>query len=205
MDALADQIHVEVDQFVIRNKDLSRTNLQQSLDEMFASGTWGADAAALHPNSSGARAIVAYTLDKGGWHGPGATSFRLRAYETRGGHLTLADSTGEDFDGYAGITVKQFSSSYPEATWFIVSGSLTGANGPQIRMRGYQFKAGKFRTKWMPGDAWGDFKIGVTPEGFTVDGEFYREDGGRHEVYGIRDDQITLKRASKLKELTTAR
>jgi hypothetical protein len=164
-----------------------------------------AEAVALYPRSTGAAAIVAYTVDKSGWHGPGATSFRLRAYETRGGRLVLTDSTGGDFDGYASLAVKQLTSTDPGSdAWFIVSGRLTGANGPNTRMRGYRYEAGKFHTMWMPADAWGDFTIRVTQGGFTVDGDYYREDDHRHEVYHVGYGQIQLQRSSKPKR-TTAR
>jgi hypothetical protein len=40
-------------------------------------------------------------------------------------------------------------------------------------------RVGRFRTVWMPENAWGDFAIVLRDDGFTVKGNYYR--GGTRE------------------------
>jgi hypothetical protein len=112
----------------------------------------------------------------------------LNAYDKVGASLRHSDSTGRDMDGYAGLEVKELYSPVPDEIWLLVSGHLTGANGPKIRMRVFAFDGTKFRTVWMPANVWGSFTTRVTPHGFTVDGEYYRPNLQRHDVYYLAPD-----------------
>ena len=114
--------------------------------------------------------------------GPRATSVTLRAYNLAGGRFELADLTGDNLDGYGSVSVKELHS--PVSMPLLVWGQMTGANGPNIRMRVYTYDGKKFRTVWMPENSWGNFTIHVTAHGFTVGGEYYREDHARHVPLG---------------------
>jgi hypothetical protein len=50
--------------------------------------------------------VIAYEIDKG-FMGVGGTSVTIRAYRASPGKFTLADSTGNNLDGYANISVKE--------------------------------------------------------------------------------------------------
>jgi hypothetical protein len=41
-----------------------------------------------------------------------------------------------------------------------------------------------------PANAWGAFTVGLTDRGFTIDGNYYREDKRRHDVYLLAEDGI---------------
>jgi hypothetical protein len=118
-------------------------------------------------------------LSKAGIMGPGGTSVALRMNVERKGHLVLSDATGSDLDGYGQMSVIELRSPAPRETWFLLTGKLTGANGPNTRMRIYAYDGQRFRTVWMPENAWGDFAIVLRDDGFTVKGNYYR--GGTRE------------------------
>jgi hypothetical protein len=122
--------------------------------------------------------------------GQGATSVTLRAYNAVEGHFKLADLTGDNLDGYGDVSVKELHSPVPDEMWLLVWGHMTGANGPNIRMRVYAYGGKKFRTMWMPENSWGGFTVHVTDRGFTVDGGYYREDGVRHDAYFLAPDGL---------------
>jgi hypothetical protein len=86
-------------------------------------------------------------------------------------------------DGYANVSVKTLPSPVPGQIWFLLWGQATGANGPNIRMRGYAYDGNKFRTVWMPANEWSNFTIRVDANGFTIDGEYYRSGKKRHDAY----------------------
>jgi hypothetical protein len=79
----------------------------------------------------------------------------------------------------------------PRETWFLLSGNLTGANGPNNRMRLYAHEGHEFQTVWIPEDVWGDFTVSPRDFGFTVTGTYYRG-GTREDQYGIAADRVYL-------------
>jgi hypothetical protein len=68
---------------------------------------------------------------------------------------------------------------------------MTGANGPNTRMRLYAHEGHEFRTVWMPEDVWGDFTISGWDLGFTVAGTYY-PGGARDDQYGISAERVYL-------------
>jgi len=139
--------------------------------------------------------VIAYEIDKG-FMGTGGTSVTLRAYGASSGKFTLADSTGDNLDGYANISVKELRStaqSLPKGAgdvWLLAWGYMTGANGPNVRMRLFAFDGDKFRTVWMPENSWGYFEIAITSNGFVVEGDYYKEARKRHDTYVLTEDGL---------------
>lgn len=198
MDAVTDQIHAEVDRYVTRTadgkkEDWNRTAVEIGLRQVLQS-TSDLPATTFVCNSGEARGlVVAYSLSKGGWMGEGSTSFMLRAYGTQGGQMQLLSSTGSDMDGYSGLSILKLHPRAAEQDWFVVSGYMTGANGPNERMRAYAYRDGKFKTIWMPANAWGEFRLRATELGFILDGEYYKSSQKRHEVYVLAEDGLYLR------------
>jgi hypothetical protein len=199
MNKLADEIHAEMDRYVTstvtpKSIDSRWVALAKEMTTILATADHGRPPVVMDPRSTPGALVVAYTLHKGGWHGDGATSFRLRAYRPQGGLLKLADATGADMDGYGDNSVHTLRA--PGAAsgevWFVVRGQMTGANGPNIRMRAYMYKTGTFTTMWMPANAWGNFTIRITDHGFVVDGPYYRENARRHENFFVSPGYISV-------------
>ena len=136
--------------------------------------------------------IVAYNQHKGRLMGERSTSMTLRAYNKTATGVKLTDVTGEAMDGYGDISVKELHSPVPGGIWLLVWGQMTGANGPNVRMRVYAYDGGKFRTIWMPANVWGNFAVTITDSGFTLDGPYYREGGERHDTYTAASDGLYL-------------
>jgi hypothetical protein len=61
-------------------------------------------------------------------------------------------------------------------------------------MRLYAFAGEKFRTLWAPENIWGEFSVQVTPDGFRVDGDYYRGNRRRHARYSVDEEGIYLAR-----------
>ena len=57
-------------------------------------------------------------------------------------------------------------------------------------MRIYTFDGAKFRTVWMPENVWGSFTIAVTSSGFTVKGNYYKENRTRNDAYFVSPDAV---------------
>lgn len=74
--------------------------------------------------------------------------------------------------------------------WLLLRGQMTGANGPNVRMRVYAYDGAKLRTVWMPENSWGAFAVRVTEQGFAVDGDYYRTGHPRHDRYVVTDDGL---------------
>jgi hypothetical protein len=138
--------------------------------------------------------LVFYSIQKG-FVGDHSTTTVLQAYDEAGASVNLSDSTGRDMDGYARLDVKELHSPVPDEIWLLVSGQMTGANGPNIRMRVFAYDGAKFRTIWMPANVWGEFATRVTPDGFSVDGQFYQSDRQRHDTYSLATNGLYLKRS----------
>lgn len=191
IDELAVRIHREVDNFIakaITPADLNRGIVESGLRLVLSSASYESPVA-FTSEQNGRRLAIAYMLSKAGQQGPGGTSVTLRMYIERDGHLVLADATGSDFEGYASISVVELRSPAPREAWFLLSGKLTGANGPNTRMRIYAFDSQRFGTVWMPENVWGAFAIAVDDMGFTVKGNYYRG-GAREERYFLSDDGV---------------
>lgn len=126
--------------------------------------------------------IVAYEFNLGELMGPSATIVTIRAYKVAQGHFRFTSATGQDMDGFARLSLQELHFSKPQERWVLVSGYLTGANGPLNGMRLYAYDGLRFRTAWTS-NTWGNFTATVTPNGFTVDGEYYRTNKRRYETY----------------------
>ena len=190
IDELAARIHREVDDFIaqaITPADLTEF-VELSLRQVLGSASDG-EAVVFASEHDRKRLAIVYTLGKARRHGTGATSVALRIYVERRGRFVLADSTGADLDGYIPESVKELPSPVPRESWFLLSGQLTGANGPNMRMRIYAFDGERFRTIWMPENAWGNFDIIVDDDGFTVKGHYYRG-GPREDGYFLSEDGV---------------
>ena len=190
-DALAARIHREVDDFVAQTltpADLNRGVVERRLQQVLSSVLLEQPKVSVS-QQNGRRLAIAYVLSKVGFMGPGGTSVALRMYVERNGHLLLADATGSDFDGYVDLSVTELRSPTPRETWILLSGRLTGANGPNTRMRLYAYNGQGFRTVWMPENVWGVFSVTVGDGSFTVKGDYYRG-GRRNERYAIGEDGV---------------
>jgi hypothetical protein len=202
LDAVVSQIHREVDAYIARtvdgkHLDLDRKSVEQGLKQILVQ-EYDEPAFAFVLNSARGRSlIVAYALHKGLMMGERATSVTLRAYKTTDIGVELADFTGDDMAGYGNVSVKELHSPVPDETWLLVLGYMTGANGPNVRMRVYAYNGTKFRTMWMPENVWGAFTIRVTDHGFTVDGSYYREGQERHDRYFLAPDGLYLSPSGK--------
>lgn len=122
--------------------------------------------------------------------GSGGTAVTLRVYHVRGGRFRLANIAGKNMDGYGRVTVKELHSPKQGEVWLLLWGYMTGANGPNVRMRVVACDGKQFRDVWMPENSWGAFKVNVTANGFTVEGEYYREGGLRRDAYFIAEDGL---------------
>jgi hypothetical protein len=197
MDEVASQMQREIDNYVVRtvnpkHADLDCKSVVQDLKQILGEVAVGAPSAFVMDSPHGRSLIVAYTLGKGFAMGPGATSVVLRSYRATDRGLNVGDTTGEDMNGYANVSVKTLPSPTPGLVWFLLWGQMTGANGPNIRMRGYAYDGNRFKTVWMPANEWGNFTIRVDANGFTIDGEYYRSGKKRHDVYTLAPDSFYL-------------
>ena len=202
LDDVVSQIHNEVDAYIARTVDrkqldLDRKSIEQGLKQILVQVYDESASAFVLDSASGRSLIVVYALRKGTLMGERATSVTLRAYKATDIGVELADFTGDDMDGYGNLSVKELHSPVPDETWLLVLGYMTGANGPNVRMRVYAYDGAKFRTMWMPENVWGAFTIRVTDHGFTVDGSYYREDKERHDTYFLGPDGLYLRPSGK--------
>jgi hypothetical protein len=119
--------------------------------------------------------------------GPGATSVTVRLYAADHGGFRLRSAAGREMDGYASPSLIRLHSPIPGQIWVLLSGFMTGANGPSNEIRVYVYDGTKFRSMWAD-DQWGNFAIRVTDRGFTVSGDYYTGASGRnppprHDLY----------------------
>ncbi|MBS1826030.1 MAG: hypothetical protein JST93_11970 [Acidobacteria bacterium] len=141
-----------------------------------------------HPKN-GRFLMAVYTLDRG-FMGQGGTAVILRVYQASGGRFILANVAGNNMDGYGNVTVKQLHSPTRGEAWLLLWGYMTGANGPNMRMRVFACDGRAFRSVWMPENVWGSFRVNVTATGFAVEGEYYRERNVRRDAYSVAEDGI---------------
>jgi len=203
-DEITAAIHSEVDSYVRRTVAASgeRFNLERLQSGLRTILPKSGDLRSVYEGNSpdGRYLIVVYAFSKGGTHGTGATAVMVRAYSASGG-LRLSDVAGSDMEGYASIVADEIhppvspgADSTTGAKYFLLSGYMTGANGPNNRMRLYAFDGRKFRSVWMPENVWGHFTVQPTRVGFVIDGDYYRASGKRHDEYVLSDDGVYLVR-----------
>jgi len=206
MDVVLAQIHAEVESFVLRTADtrqadLNKGSVAQGLEQILPKS--GLTRAVFVLNSGNHRSlIVVYALLRGHIQTPNGTSVAIRAYnETTIGNspsglsrtgLRLADVAGEDMNGYAGLELTELHAPEAGKVWLLLSGRAMGANGPNTRMRIYQYDGETFKPVWMPENIWGSFDVSVTVDGFNIVGDYYRQDRKRRDGYILYDyDGIT--------------
>jgi hypothetical protein len=202
MDVVMSQIHAEVEGFVMRTADtrqrgLNRDAVAQGLRQILSMSDEPRPVFVL--TSANRRSlIVAYVLNRGYMMTPNGTSVAIRAYnETTSGispsgvsttDLRLSDVAGEDMNGYAGLSMTELHSSVAGKLFLLLSGEAMGANGPNTRMRIYEYDGEKFRAIWMPENIWGRFSVRPTDNGFTVEGYYYRDGRKRRDGYALYED-----------------
>jgi hypothetical protein len=199
MDALIVQIHAEVDRYVIRRAhpgklDSDRRRIENDLRIILSSATEMPPIVFSLHSDDGDTLIVNYALRKGIMMGPGATSVRLRSYRAKGNRIELSAWTGSDMDGYQTISVKQLHPPTASESWILMLGYMSGANGPNSRMRIYARNSGKFRTMWMPANEWRNVTVRLTDFGFSVEGAYYREIKNKRETYNLGSDGVYVVR-----------
>ncbi len=197
-DAVTAKVHAEVDAFIRRtaaNPPFSVDRLAIGLRQILPPGEPSTVIRGRSAKTTG-HFIAAYVVYKGEVMGPGATSVMLRAYVRTARRVALRDVTGSDMDGYGRLSILEIhpqpsSPLAPIAENFVLlSGYMTGANGPNNRMRLYVYDGTRFRPVWMPANEWGDFDVKVVEGGFTVVGSYYRESRRRNERYVVSDDGL---------------
>jgi hypothetical protein len=194
MNAVASQIHREIDLYIARAVHPSHVDprdVTRHLKQILGSSEDETPSAFVINGGDGPSLIVAYNLLKGGLMGVGGTSVTLRAYVARQGAFRLVAAAGEEMDGYAGISFIKLHSPGTNELWLLLSGILTGANGHNYRMRLYAYSQAEFRTMWAPENAWGDFTVRVTDNGFAIDGDYYHEAKRRHDIYFVEEDGVS--------------
>jgi hypothetical protein len=197
VDNVISHIHSEVDAYLFsivdpkQQIDLERKQAEQGLNQILPKVDATPSVFALDSDKDSSL-ILAYLLHKGTLMGSGSTSVMLRAYRMTDSGVALSDFAGSDLDGYGRVSVKELHSPIPDEAWLLVWGYMTGANGPNVRMRVYAYNGTKFRTMWMPENAWATFTIEVTDDGFTIDGDYYRQNKERHDRYFLSPDGLYL-------------
>ena len=136
------------------------------------------------------RALLIFDNIQNGTMGVESSYAALTAFNVDGAKLVLSDSTGSDMNGYGGIDVKELHSPAQNQIWLLFSGRLTGANGPNCRMRVFAYDGQKFRIVWAPPNVWGNFTTQVTQDGFVVSGDYYKSNQRRLEKYHVAADGL---------------
>jgi len=188
---LVAQIHQAVDNYIMGTSNghvvgINRDHMARDLKQILGDTVVSEPAAFLLESPHGRSLVVFYAIGAGTAMSGSTT---LRAYRLSGNRAALAGTTGSDMDGYGNLWVKRLSSpALPHELWLLVGGQAFGANGPNIRMRGYAYDGEKFATKWMPANVWGTFTVTLTGRGFRVDGPYYQDDKQRHDEYLVAED-----------------
>ncbi len=187
----------EIDNYIIhsvnpRHPQLDRESIVKDLVKILGDRADATPSAFVLDSPDGRTLIVAYEFGAGVMMGPGSSFFTLRAYRATETTLKLINTAGEDMNNYLNLSVEKLPSPAPGQLWLLVWGQASGANGPNIRMRGYAFDGKKFKTVWMPANEWGNFTIRVNASGFTIDGEYYRNGKKRHDAFTMAPDGFYL-------------
>ena len=192
IDKVISQVPSIVDTYIASAVNVGSDSRQigQALEQLLPNADEPPATALVFDAASTRYLITAYTLHKGGLMGVRATSVVFRAYKGVNSRFHPVATTGGDMAGYQDIVVRELHSPVENEVWLLVSGQMSGANGPNIRMRIYVFDGSTFRTVWMPENAWGDFKIKVDQSGFTIDGSYYRESTTRNDRYFLSPDGV---------------
>ena len=140
--------------------------------------------------SGQSRSLLIFDNIQNGTMGGNSSYAALTAFNVDGQKLTESDSTGADMDGYGGIDVKELASPVHGEIWLLFSGYMTGANGPNCRMRVFAYDGKKFRTVWAPANVWGTFNTEIARGGFTVHGDYYRSTLHRDDRYVLAADGL---------------
>ncbi len=192
LDSVASQIHGEIDAYVaraLRPDHVDPGAVGQSLKRILGKAADEPPSAFVIDVDRRPSLVLAYTLLKGTRMGEAGTSVRVRAYAVAQGTFRLVDATGEDLNGYAQVSLVQLHSPVQGEMWVLLSGYMTGANGPNNGIRVYAYDGAKFRTVWTD-DHWGTFTVRATDRGFIVDGLYYRKGGERRDVYLLAEDGV---------------
>ena len=193
MEKVAAAIHAEVDQYIYDSVDpiaFDVSAVREDIQRVLGSAAYGPVYAFTLTLDKERQLVVVYMLPKGPSMGQGATSVTLRAYAPKGSKVVLASNTGSDMDGYINVQADQLRSPMDSELWLLVRGKMTGANGPNIRMRIYAYNGMQFRTVWMPENEWGAFNVQVTERGFVVRGSYYRTEKPRNDSYLLAPDGV---------------
>jgi hypothetical protein len=201
MDVVLSHIHAEVEGFVLRTADTGQADLNKGgvakgLEEILPKNDLPRAVFALGSGSNRSL-IVVYALLRGHIQTPNGTSVAIRAYNettSRMGpsgrsatSLRLAGVAGDDMNGY-GLEITELRAPVAGKLFLVLSGQAMGANGPNTRMRLYEYNGTRFRPMWMPENVWGSFRVTATVDGFNVEGEYYRSDRKRRDGYVLYDD-----------------
>jgi len=163
MNAAASKIHGEVDAYIartVRPGYLDPGAVKQGLGRILGKATWGATSAFVTSVGGTPSLVVAYTLAKGISMGAGATSVTVRVYAVAEGGFRIVSAAGHEMDGCADVSVIRLHSPAPTEMWLLLTGFVTGANGPNNEMQVYAYDGGKFRSVWAD-DQRGNFTIRV--------------------------------------------
>jgi len=196
-DSLTQQIHDEIDAFVVHSVDPSRSAPEVAADVRAVLGRhtykseYGDDVFASIDTQGGRHTLVlGYMLSRGG-AAVNSSGVSIRAYRLGPfGRYQLADSTGSDLDGY-GLFVLSLPSPLAGERWFLAWGPLSGYNGKRDRLRVYAFNGEKFRTVWSPDDFL-DATVVATSRGFSVKHLDLGRYSARTPPYGVLDEFIPL-------------
>lgn len=124
--------------------------------------------------------------------GQHSTSVSLSAFEANGSKVRFAGATDCGMDGYVNVRTLRLEPPVRNEIWLLFYGQVSGANGPNVRMRIVAYGENGFRVVWMPANAWGTFNIRLTQGGFRIDGTYYRPERPRHEEYQVAREGVYL-------------
>ncbi|MFZ0393343.1 MAG: hypothetical protein WCF17_01735 [Terracidiphilus sp.] len=196
MSRIGAEIQHSANQYVMqsvntRDENLDRNALIEALSHILSVAT--DQPPSIFVLASGqSRSLLIFDNIQNGTMGGDSSYATLTAFNVDGQKLTESDSTGGDMDGYGRIDVKELPSPVQGEIWLLFSGYMTGANGPNCRMRVFAYDGKKFRTVWAPANIWGSFKTQVTRDGFVVRGDYYQSLRQRVDRYQLAADGLYL-------------
>jgi hypothetical protein len=150
LDRVAAEIHRAIDEHIsiaVSPKAFDPKAVQERLRRLLGAAANGGPYAFSVGSRNDRHLVIAYAVQKGTLMGPGATSVTVRVYAPREGRFAFVGATGDDMDGYGSLNVAELHSPVSNDLWLLIWGQMTGANGPNIRMRIYAYDRAKFRPK----------------------------------------------------------
>jgi hypothetical protein len=150
LDRVAAEIHRAIDEHIsiaVSPKAFDPKAVQERLRRLLGAAANGGPYAFSVGSRNDRHLVIAYAVQKGTLMGPGATSVTVRAYASSEGRFAFVGATGDDMDGYGSLNVAELHSPVSNDLWLLIWGQMTGANGPNIRMRIYAYDRAKFRPK----------------------------------------------------------